>query len=1569
MNMHTFDEADFRTLFGFSHETYNEYSGIYSRLRENVNASTKKITAYKPSKKNFKNTLIMPTPKKKLSCREGLTFQNKSFREDIIEPNRISRLKEMHQENLLLSSRSRGVVAVQRKISNLSQRHLSLNRSFKNENDENILEENQNVFGENLILPVNTMFRDLDEMTEYNQIEENYRMLLRKTKKVYDSLSDEELSDEEINEAYYVEPFSNLRLGYDLLLFVLVFYSMFSVPYQLAFYFIQSDLNGYGFLINVIIDLVFIFDIILSFFTAYYDFEEKLVKFYDLMALHYFQTWFIVDFFSGIPVNSILNLIIMKYPNCEYALSTRIFYQGNLTVLISVLKLLRLVKAMKVFSTNSFLDKLTTIKQTVFVAKTIRLLTTLLIFAMFMHLFSCVVIFLGYNNYPNWIANINLEPKDNVKIYIASLYFICTTVISVGYGDILTYNTTERLINCFLLVVGLLLYSWTLSSLSSYLISDDKIIVEYRNKCDILEDIKVSYDLPNELYSKLQRHLLYKLTSQKMDVNDIFNSLPIGLRNTLIIEMYKPIVKNFFFFKSFNSTDFIIQVVMSFKPLLSLKGEKLLNDGDVLDEMIFVKKGKLVLEFPLPLVLNDGMGPGAGAQTLGGATFYESCGNKLTYAFQTMAGFKGNLPWLRKSDTKHFELSDFDFKKTMRRKREQSNNDKKDKDKPVQQYVKLIEIRKNEHFGDVLMFLTKRSPLRVRVKSKKAELYLLKKTDAVEISNSFPKIWKQIIKKSLFNMKQINRLINKSLKFFFIHYEGTKNILGKSLMPFNPNQTVAGGVPHDTVISHKNKFGMLAKMTLGQTLDKAQINALRDIKEQVAADIDTSHSELESIPDDDDDDDDNEESKDKKNKSGDEEDNKAKKKLKITRILETFEEDALKQSLQKIKKQTIIYQHYDELLKLNKEKSSDEEDETSKKGKRKKKKSGNINNIFLKAPSKVKRKKSSSSSSGSSIIDNTNINNNPPKENSSSLSSSFDNDNENKSSKTNSNIMNKSKLNRSNINKSTINDSYKDLKLKQHPPNILDEIIDKNISNISNQNVNNNNNNSLRLLNDSDESEGNVYSEFHSNEGDLKDNLFMKRPILEGYDPFSNYSNSNFNKNSNGDEQDGIYENLFQNFNNKPTFVENPTIKRSNNDLISNNTNNVSMSLSRISTILTQKPKSHFGGSLSSINVSKTETKQDSVLQPTKTVSGITYKGTNKPKCNFTFSKYNNPINTNKTIVPKNKNPNMLDEGNDSSFSSSSVDTQKKTLIKKTLKTSVTVSPGKQPQNSPKTKDTLIKKKQAFANGINASKVMTSKTLINLNHISTTEDNRKGTNIMLDNNKDMLIKNNRLKEIKRTKTKRLSSKVNSLFAKGVEETASLKKSTTLMLNQSDSSSSKEKGQEDLEVEKIMSMTPNLTSDKKRGNLFRQILTPGSYASKHTSEITGNEGYKKSFFGLSPTLKKRQLVKTGTSKENALDRITSNIQENSTNLNEPKEFYSNLFSQFLDEKKEEEEKHQQGKDKNAQPNEQKKIAEDNEDFDQTIINVLNKNATNINLNANSTNNNVQQGLKRNKSLLI
>ncbi len=54
----------------------------------------------------------------------------------------------------------------------------------------------------------------------------------------------------------------------------------------------------------------------------------------------------------------------------------------------------------------------------------------------------------------------------------------------------------------------------------------------------------------------------------------------------------------------------------------------------------------------------------------------------------------------------------------------------RDEIKSNQQYIKIIEIRRNEYFCDIYMWMNKRIPICLKVKSKVAEILLLKKTDA-----------------------------------------------------------------------------------------------------------------------------------------------------------------------------------------------------------------------------------------------------------------------------------------------------------------------------------------------------------------------------------------------------------------------------------------------------------------------------------------------------------------------------------------------------------------------------------------------------------------------------------------------------------------------------------------------------------------------------------------------------------------------------------------------------------------------------------------------------------------------
>ena len=403
---------------------------------------------------------------------------------------------------------------------------------------------------------------------------------------------------------------------------------------------------------------------------------------------------------------------------------------------------------------------------------------------MCLHFVASLFIFIGRNQYPNWIYSNHLENLSFIHIYITSIYFLIATITTVGYGDITPSNQEERWFGLILLIVGIIVYSFAVAGISNYIKEIDDRNADFNKKLKILEDIRMNHpNLSEDLYDRVFRFLKYKNFNEKKDKNIIIDCLPIGLRNTLVYEMYKPIINNFIFFKNFDNTDFIVRVILAFKPILSMKNDILVKDGDFIEEIIFVKKGRLSLEIPIDINSRNITSNLLTLQTSATNLIDKKDSILSNISLSPRKRFNNNnnnqyvdkftLNPFQVNSTKTFHLNDISStigpkkRRTLEKKlKEKEEEEEKEREKNIQ-YVKILEIRKNEHFGDILMFLNKRSPLCAKVKSKKAEFYFLKKTDAIEISTCYPRIWNKINKKSLFNMEQIKRLINKVVRIFF----------------------------------------------------------------------------------------------------------------------------------------------------------------------------------------------------------------------------------------------------------------------------------------------------------------------------------------------------------------------------------------------------------------------------------------------------------------------------------------------------------------------------------------------------------------------------------------------------------------------------------------------------------------------------------------------------------------------------------------------------------------------------------------------------------------------------------
>ena len=402
-----------------------------------------------------------------------------------------------------------------------------------------------------------------------------YRNLFRQKK-----LSDSELSDDIVikidsSEKYIIHPSNFYFVIFKFIIFILIFYLIIFYPLSFSFHFdipIQ---------IHIVIDFFFIIDFFIGFFIGIFDEEGKMVNNLKLCVYHYIT-------------NSFFKNLIISFPFLS------IFHNSN-----SFFKILPLIRIFKFYEytfnekdSELYYDKLII---NLHIIQPLSMHNPLYSFLEFfvgffilLHISTCMFIYLlDSSDYPNWTTS-NFDDS-NTRNYISGFYFSLTTIITVGYGDVTPLSYNERLYTIILMIIGVCLYSMVLSILSS--LFEDFQTKEKNNKKNIyiLDELRNKYHIPDEIYHKVLRYLKYTSVINSKDNNLLMNSLPKYYKCALLYEIHGESLNNINFFKG-QSNEFKIQSVLFLKELNLIKGEYLIQSGDMIEEFYMVKKGILQIQ-------------------------------------------------------------------------------------------------------------------------------------------------------------------------------------------------------------------------------------------------------------------------------------------------------------------------------------------------------------------------------------------------------------------------------------------------------------------------------------------------------------------------------------------------------------------------------------------------------------------------------------------------------------------------------------------------------------------------------------------------------------------------------------------------------------------------------------------------------------------------------------------------------------------------------------------------------------------------------------------------------------
>ena len=78
------------------------------------------------------------------------------------------------------------------------------------------------------------------------------------------------------------------------------------MPYRITFFTVEENRDIGWFISDIVIDFIFILDIVFTFYTAYYDEDYLLVEDRLLIAKSYLKSWFLIDLLSVLPIDILL---------------------------------------------------------------------------------------------------------------------------------------------------------------------------------------------------------------------------------------------------------------------------------------------------------------------------------------------------------------------------------------------------------------------------------------------------------------------------------------------------------------------------------------------------------------------------------------------------------------------------------------------------------------------------------------------------------------------------------------------------------------------------------------------------------------------------------------------------------------------------------------------------------------------------------------------------------------------------------------------------------------------------------------------------------------------------------------------------------------------------------------------------------------------------------------------------------------------------------------------------------------------------------------------------------------
>ena len=402
------------------------------------------------------------------------------------------------------------------------------------------------------------------------------------------------------------------KVKWDMFIGALIVFSVIAVPYRLGFDVPGTDSTDVQ---DLIIDMLFWTDLLLSFRSAYEDSDNDiLVTVPKEIARHYMQTWFFVDFFSVFPVAELVELIITKQMPCFYLCSSGDALllgagtnatvvaaaaagsdAGNLGTLklLKVVRLVRLMKLIRLMKLGAALEKFEeefNINPAAF-----ELFKLVLQVTFIAHMFGCFFFFVSVQTTPveeSWYARI-ADAETIGDQYVAALYWAFTTMTTVGYGDITAESVAEKWYSIVIMMLGATVFGYILANIATLMGQLNAREAKVTQNICATDEFLSEKNIGKVLQKNIKTHIRFALScSSVFDEYSILQKLPTTLGRKLFYHNHRDTLRNICVFNHISQTGVTMYVFAMLHPAQYADGHIIFKEKQTPNDIYFIYSGR-----------------------------------------------------------------------------------------------------------------------------------------------------------------------------------------------------------------------------------------------------------------------------------------------------------------------------------------------------------------------------------------------------------------------------------------------------------------------------------------------------------------------------------------------------------------------------------------------------------------------------------------------------------------------------------------------------------------------------------------------------------------------------------------------------------------------------------------------------------------------------------------------------------------------------------------------------------------------------------------------------------------